>query len=76
MITYKPSSQNWADPLIYRDQEADSQIAIKISTYTQTLLQPENLDPRIIADLNLDPLVDIAPVNPLEGTHDLVDDLL
>ena len=49
---------------------------MKISTYTQTLLQPENLDLYIIIDLNLDLLVDIASINPLEGTHDLIDDLL
>ncbi|KFZ15730.1 hypothetical protein V502_05437 [Pseudogymnoascus sp. VKM F-4520 (FW-2644)] len=56
MLTYKPGSQNQADPLTCRDQEMDSQMAMKISTQMQTLLQPENLDPRIIADLDLDPL--------------------
>jgi hypothetical protein len=30
----------------------------------QTLLRPENLDPRILIDLDLDPLVDLAPINP------------
>ncbi|KFZ24956.1 hypothetical protein V502_00565, partial [Pseudogymnoascus sp. VKM F-4520 (FW-2644)] len=44
MLTYKPGSQNWADLLTCRDQEMDSQMAIKISTRMQTLLQPENLD--------------------------------
>jgi hypothetical protein len=56
MLTYKPGSQNRADPLTRRDQEMDSQMAMKISTCTQTLLQPENLDPQIVADLDLDPL--------------------
>ena len=56
MLTYKPRSQNRADPLTRRDQETDSQMAMKISTRTQTLLQPKNLDPRIITDLDLDPL--------------------
>ncbi len=30
LLTYKPGSRNRANPLTYRDQEADSQIAIKI----------------------------------------------
>ena len=76
MIIYKPGSQNRADPLTRRDQEIDSQIAVKISTRIQTLLRPENLDPRIITDLNLDPVIDIIPVDPAEGSHDLIDDLL
>jgi hypothetical protein len=41
-------------------------MAVKISTYTQTLLRPENLDPRILTDLDLDPLIDLAPINPGE----------
>ena len=76
MIMYKPGSQNRADPLTRRDQEMDSQMAVKISTRTQTLLRPENLDPRILTDLDLDPLVDLAPVNPGEESRDLIDDLL
>ena len=76
MIMYKPGSQNRADPLTRRDQEMDSQMAVKISTRMQTLLRPENLDPRIITDLNLDPVIDIAPVDPAEGSYDLIDDLL
>jgi hypothetical protein len=51
-------------------------MAIKISTYMQTLLRPENLDPRILIDLDLDPLVDLAPVNPGEESQDLINDLL
>jgi hypothetical protein len=39
-------------------------MAIKISTYTQTLLRPENLDPRILINLDLDLLVDLALINP------------
>ena len=79
MLTYKPGSQNRADPLTRRDQEMDSQMAMKISTRTQTLLRPENLDPRIVTDLDLDPLhtgVEVAAVNRSNGTHDLIDDLL
>jgi hypothetical protein len=51
-------------------------MAVKISTRMQTLLRPENLDPRIITDLNLDPVIDITLVDPAEGSHDLIDDLL
>ena len=57
----------------------DSQMAMKILTHTQTLLRPKNLDPRIITDLDLDPLytcVEMAPVNAHDETHDLIDDLL
>ena len=79
MLTYKPSSQNWAHLLTYRDQEMDSQIAMKISTYTQTLLQPKNLDLQIVIDLDLDPLyigVEVAAVNRSNRTYDLINDLL
>jgi hypothetical protein len=49
---------------------------MKISTYMQTLLRPKNLDPWIIIDLNLDPIVDILPVNPGSESRDLINDLL
>jgi hypothetical protein len=42
----------------------------------QTLLWPENLDLRIITDLNLDPIVDISPVNPGSESRDLINNLL
>jgi hypothetical protein len=51
-------------------------MAVKISTYIQTLLRPKNLDPWIITDLNLDPVIDIIPINPAKGSHDLINDLL
>jgi hypothetical protein len=51
-------------------------MAVKISTYTQMLLQPENLDPRILTDLDLDLLVDLAPINPGEESQDLINNLL
>jgi hypothetical protein len=79
VLTYKPGSQNRADSLTCRDQEMDSQMALKISTRTQTLLRPENLDPRIVTDLDLDPLhigAEVAAVNRSNGTHDLINDLL
>jgi hypothetical protein len=51
-------------------------MAVKISTYIQTLLRPENLDLRILIDLDLDPLIDLAPVNPGKESRDLINDLL
>ena len=51
-------------------------MAVKISTYMQTLLRPENLDLWIITDLNLDLVINIAPINPTKGSYDLIDDLL
>jgi hypothetical protein len=40
------------------------------------LLWPENLDPRIIIDLNLDLVINITPINPAKGSHDLINNLL
>jgi hypothetical protein len=51
-------------------------MAIKISTYIQTLLRPENLDLRILIDLDLDLLVDLVPINPSKESQDLINDLL
>jgi hypothetical protein len=51
-------------------------MAMKISTCTQTLLQPDNLNLRIVKDLDLDPIIDIAPIDVSYRTHDLINDLL
>ncbi|OBT89225.1 hypothetical protein VE02_04259 [Pseudogymnoascus sp. 03VT05] len=51
-------------------------MAMKISTRTQTLLRPENLDPRIVTDLDLNQIADVAPVNVSNVAHDLINDLL
>ena len=51
-------------------------MAIKISTYIQTLLRPENLDLRIIIDLNLDLIINITLINPAKGSYDLINNLL
>jgi hypothetical protein len=40
------------------------------------LLWPENLDPRIIIDLNLDLIIDITPISSGRESRDLIDDLL
>ena len=49
---------------------------MKISTRTQVLLRPKNLDPRIVTDLNLDPIIDLVPVSTADSPHDLIDDVL
>jgi hypothetical protein len=51
-------------------------MAIKISTHMQILLWPENLDPWIIADLDLDLIIDLVPISMVEGAHDLINDIL
>ena len=40
------------------------------------LLRPENLDLWILMDLDLDPLVDLIPVNPSKESRDLINNLL
>jgi hypothetical protein len=40
------------------------------------LLRPENLDLRIIIDLNLDLIIDIISINPAKGSYDLINNLL
>jgi hypothetical protein len=51
-------------------------MAIKILTYIQTLLWPKNLDPRIITDLNLNPIVDILLINFRSKSYNLINNLL
>ena len=40
------------------------------------LLRPKNLNLWIIIDLNLNPIIDIAPINPMKGSYDLINNLL
>jgi hypothetical protein len=51
-------------------------MAIKIFIRMQILLRPENLNPRIVANLNLDPIVDLALISVAKGAHDLINDIL
>jgi hypothetical protein len=53
-IIYKPEATNRADALTRREQDLDNQIAAKITLHNQTLLGPERLDPRILAELPVD----------------------
>ena len=50
-------------------------MAAKISLQTQILLHPEYLNPRILAELNIESLdTKIGPINTIE--LDLIDELL
>jgi mannose/fructose-specific phosphotransferase system component IIA len=51
-------------------------MAIKILTYMQTLLRPENLDLRIITNLNLDLIIDILLINPRSKSYNFINNLL
>ena len=70
---------NHADALTRWKQDLDSQMAAKITLCTQTLLEPERLDPRILAELSTDQLLEVCPIqiSELETPEpDLVDSLL
>ena len=67
LIIYRLGVINYMDALIRRKQDLDNQTAIKILLQTQTLLQPEHLNPQIQAELNTDPLdAKIYPINSTE----------
>jgi hypothetical protein len=40
------------------------------------LLQPKNLDLRIIIDLDLNLITDLVPISTTKGTYDLINNLL
>jgi len=72
---YRPGAINRADALIRRKQDLGNQMAVKILLRTQTLLQPEHLDPWIQAELSIDSLgAKIYPIDPLG--FDLINELL
>jgi hypothetical protein len=74
-IMYKPGATNRADALTRREQDLDSQMAAKIAIRTQTLLRPEQLDPRIRAELAGD--MKDAEICLIETSDlDLIDELL
>ena len=67
LIIYRPGATNRMDALTRRKQDLDNQMAVKILLRTQTLLQLEHLNPRIQAELNIDPLdAKIYPINSTE----------
>jgi hypothetical protein len=42
----------------------------------QILLWPKNLDLRIIIDLDLDPVIDLAPISLVGRAHNLINNIL
>src|SRR5436190_2181733 len=74
-IMYKPGATNCADALTRWEQDLDNQIAKKIALWTQTLLGPERLDPRIQAELDKDLLnVELCSID--KSGLDFIDELL
>ena len=74
-IMYKPGSTNCADALTRREQDLENQAAAKIAIRTQALLRPEQLDPRIQAELiNKAWGTEIYLIEPAD--MDLIDELL
>src|SRR5438045_1246820 len=72
---YKPGATNHADALTRWEQDLDSQIAKKIALWTQTLLGPEHLDPRIQAELDKDLLsAELCSID--KSGLDFIDELL
>ena len=79
---YKPGITNCADALTRREQDTDRQKAVISTLCTQALLHPEQLDPRILEEMQQfadvykigtpDPTPDSGP----ESGLDLIDDLL
>ena len=75
MIIYRPGATNCIDTLIRRKQDLDDQMAVKASLWTQTLLRLKYLNPRILAELNMESLdAKICPINTTE--LDLINKLL
>ena len=72
---YKPGSTNCADALTRREQDLENQAAAKIAICTQALLRPEQLDPRIQAELINEAWgTEIYLIEPAD--MDLIDELL
>ena len=81
-IMYKPGSTNCADALTWREQDTDRQKAVTSTLCIQALLCLEQLDPRILEEMQQfadvykigtpDPTPDSGP----ESGLDLIDDLL
>ena len=74
LIKYKPGAMNHADALTWQEQDLENQVATKIVLHTQILLGPEQLDPRIIAELPMDQSLEICPIET--SGLDLIDELL
>jgi hypothetical protein len=75
-IMYKPGATNRADALTRREQDLDNQIAAKITLRNHTLLGPERLDPRILAELPIDQYQNLEMCLIEASGLDLIDELL
>jgi transposase InsO family protein len=73
-IKYKPGASNRADPLTRRERDTDEQMAAKIAFRTQTLLGPEQVDPKIYKELGIS-AGDVCPIDDATGL-DFIDELL
>jgi hypothetical protein len=71
-ISYKPGKLNKADPLTRLDEKTLNQV--KRDNRDQVLLPPENLDRRIIKELELHQIG--FSISPIEEQLDLIDHLL
>src|SRR5271156_6569150 len=74
---YKPGTTNHADALTRREQDLENQVAAKIAIRTQALLRPEQLDPRIQAELASEAQDQDTEICPIDAADiDLIDELL
>ena len=74
LIRYKPGTTNRADALTRREQDSESQLAVKVAVRSQTLLGPDRLDPRILSEMPMDRPLELASIE-VSGL-DLIDELL
>ena len=72
-IMYRPGALNRADALTRREQDSDTLRTAKSSLRTQTLLKPEQVDPRIQLELATDQALCALE---LDASFNLVDNLL
>lgn len=78
IILYRSGKDNLkADVLTRRDDETSSQDAVKKTSYTQTFLTANKLDPQIYSELRASS-VELAPVNRaiIEHSFDLINCIL
>ena len=74
-IMYRPGKQNErADALSRREQDVEPQNQVKAEYRTRALLQPDQLDARILEELEEPP--EIAALEDISESLDLVDRLL
>ena len=76
-IMYQPGKQNTkADTLTRREQDVGPQEKLKADFRTQSLLRPEQLDPRILEELPYSAELAAIEISKLSGSRGLIDRLL